>query len=66
MKFKVKDLDIASGGILVIVINQDDALALGLHHGDRVGVVYKKRHAHAIVDIAESKKSVPIGKSFDG
>jgi len=61
MKFKVKDLDIASGGILVIVINQDDALALGLHHGDRVGVVYKKRHAHAIVDIAESKKSVPIG-----
>jgi len=61
MKFKVKDLDIASGGILVIVMNQDDALALGLHHGDRIGVSHKKRHAHAIVDIAESERSVPKG-----
>ena len=62
MNFKVKDLDIASGGIMVVVVNQEDAINLDLHHGDRVGIIYGKKHAHVIIDIAESKKTIPLGE----
>lgn len=58
---KVVDLDIASGGPLVVVVNYKDAQDLGLHHGDRIGINRGRFHAHAIVDIAESSRTVKSG-----
>lgn len=61
MKFKVKDLDIATEGPLVVVLNQKDAQLLDLHAADRVLLRFNKKKTVAIVDIAESKKSVKQG-----
>jgi len=59
---KVKDLDIATGGTKVVLINEKDARALDIHHMDRVEVNKGKKTITAIVDIAESAKAVPAGK----
>ena len=62
MKFQVKDMDIATGGILVAIININDAHRLDLQSGDRI--VLKKDHKEitCILDISESKRAVPEGK----
>ena len=62
MKLKVKDMDIATGGIKVVLLNEKDAEKLDLHHNDRVEVKKGKYHITAVLDIAESKKAVPLGK----
>ncbi len=62
MKFKVKDMDISSGGILIAVLNISDAQDLDLHSGDRIILKHKKREITAILDISESDKAVPSGK----
>lgn len=62
MKFRVKDLDIATGGVIVIVLNQKDANKLDLRAEDRIWVRYKNRKTIALVDIAESSKHVEEGK----
>ncbi len=62
MKLKVKDMDIASGGILIAILNQKDAHKLDLHSGDRIRVHDGKKEAICILDISESKKAVPEGK----
>ena len=36
MKLKVKDIDIATGGPLVIILNEKDAVKLDIHHMDRI------------------------------
>jgi len=61
MKLKVKDLDIATGGILVAAINAEDARKFDLYHEDRILIKRGKYETTAIVDIAESKKAVPPG-----
>lgn len=61
MKLKVKDMDIATGGILVVLLNEKDARKLDMHHEDRVGVYYRRKKAIAVLDIAESKKACPEG-----
>ncbi len=61
MKLKVKDMDIASGGPLVAVINEDDAEKMDLHHLDRLKVMYKGKIETVVIDIGESEKAVPIG-----
>ncbi len=55
-------MDIASGGILVVVINQKDAEKLDLHHDDRIRVKKGKRKIIANINISESEKAVPEGK----
>ena len=62
MKLKVKDIDIATGWPLVAVMNEIDALKLDLHHGDRVKIKKGKKNVIAIIDISESKKTVPSGQ----
>ena len=62
MRFKVKDMDIATGGIMVAILNQKDAENLDLHSGDRILVRYKKKKVTCILDISESSKAVPKGK----
>jgi AMP phosphorylase len=61
MRMTVKDLDIATGDVLVVVLNARDADRLDVHHMDRVEVRKDGRKAVAIVDIAESEKAVPPG-----
>ncbi len=61
MKFKVKDMDINTGGPLFVVLNQHDASDMDLYSGDRVLVKYKNKKITCIMDISESKKAVPEG-----
>ncbi|HDD70731.1 MAG TPA: AMP phosphorylase [Candidatus Woesearchaeota archaeon] len=62
MKLKVKDVDIATGGVRIIILNSADAQKLDLHHMDRVMVRKSNRKITAVVDIAESEKAVPKGR----
>jgi putative thymidine phosphorylase len=62
MKFKVKDMDIATGGTLVVILNYKDAHKLDLRSGDRIIVRKGKKWQVCILDISESDKVVPEGK----
>jgi len=62
MKLKVKDMDIETGGILVAILNEEDAHKLDLHHEDRIKIKYRNKETTAVIDIAQGKKSVPPGK----
>jgi len=61
MKLKVKDMDIATGGPLVAIINTKDSELLDIHHGDRVSIKYRNKSTTVIVDIAESGRAVRTG-----
>ncbi len=62
MKFRVKDMDIATGGIFVAILNKNDAKKLDLHSGDRILVHDHGEEITCILDISESAKAVPEGK----
>ena len=62
MKLKVKDVDIATGGTLVAILNIEDANKLDLYHGDRIVIKKGSKKTTAVVDIAETSKAVPPGK----
>ncbi len=62
MKFRVKDMDIATGGIMVVILNHIDAEKLDLHSGDRILVRDGKKNITCILDISESDKAVPEGQ----
>ena len=62
MKLKVKDMDIATGGVQIVLLNENDARKLDLHHEDRVIVKKGNKITVAVLDIAESEKAVPIGQ----
>jgi AMP phosphorylase len=62
VKLKVKDVDIATGGVQIALLNEEDAHKLDLHHGDRVSVKKGKRITTATLNIAESRKAVPPGR----
>lgn len=62
MKLIVKDMDIATGGTLVAILNKNDARQLDLHSGDRLLVRNNSREVSCILDISESNKAVPPGK----
>src|SRR3989344_3911121 len=62
MKFRVKDMDIATGGIFVAILNKKDAKKLDLHSGDRILVHDHGEEVTCILDISESAKAVPEGK----
>jgi len=61
MRLKVKDMDIATGGPLVAILNKEDALKFDLHHTDRIKIIKGRKIETAVVDIARSKKAVPRG-----
>ena len=61
MKLKVKDMDIATGDVQVVILNEKDANMLDLHHGDRMGIKKNSRKTIAVLDVAESRKAVPPG-----
>ncbi|HLD72577.1 MAG TPA: AMP phosphorylase [Candidatus Nanoarchaeia archaeon] len=62
MKFRVKDMNIATGGTMVAILNEKDARKLDFHSGDRVLVKHGKKEATCILDLSESKKAVPEGE----
>lgn len=62
MKLKVKYMGIATGGILIAILNHKDANKLDLHSGDRLKIKIGKREAVVIIDISESNGAVPVGK----
>ncbi len=55
-------MDIASGGILIAILNENDAKLLDLHSGDRIIVRDHTREVTCILDVAKSPKSVPFGE----
>lgn len=61
MKLQVKDMDIATGDVLVVILNQKDAALYDLHHADRISVKKGNKKAVAVLDIGESSKAVPPG-----
>ncbi len=61
MKFKVKDMDIATGGTLVALLHQKDAKLMDLHSGDRILVKKGNKNITCILDIYEGNKSLPLG-----
>lgn len=61
MKFKVKDVNIATGGILVAILHKADAKTLDLRSGDRLLVKSKGRDATCILDISQHETAVPHG-----
>lgn len=61
MRLKVKDMDISTGGIQVVLLNRNDAEKLDLHPEDRIRIKKGRKFTSAVLDIAESKKAVPKG-----
>ncbi len=62
MQLKVKDMDIATGGVQVAIVNHEDAHLLDLHHMDRVVLKKGDKKTVATIDIGESEKAVPKGQ----
>ncbi|MBI2565337.1 AMP phosphorylase [Candidatus Woesearchaeota archaeon] len=62
MKLIVKDVDIAAGGVYVVLLNQKDAELLDLHHMDRVVVQHNSKKIVAVLNIGESNKPVSPGR----
>ena len=61
MKLKVKDMNIATGGPLVVILNENDAINLDIHHMDRIKVKKEKKIETVVVNIATSATTIPEG-----
>jgi AMP phosphorylase len=61
MQLTVKDMDIATGDVQVVILNEKDAAVLDLHHGDRILVRKNNHKTTAVLDVAESDRAVPQG-----
>jgi len=61
MKLKVKDMDIATGDVQIVILHRQDAQELDLHHLDRIIVKKDGKKTIAVLDIAETKKAVKPG-----
>lgn len=61
MKLKVRGIDIATGGTLIGVLNEADASLLDLHPLDRIKIKKGKEIETVVLDVAESKRTLPAG-----
>ncbi|MEK6845681.1 MAG: thymidine phosphorylase family protein [Nanoarchaeota archaeon] len=61
MKFRVKDLDLATGGPHIAALHKKDARHIDSRSGDRIIVKYGKKEVTCILDIAESKRELAPG-----
>jgi len=68
MKLKIKDVDIASGDILVAILNEKDAINLGVQATDRIKIkrLRTNKHITAVVDLATSIKPGQLGLFEEG
>ena len=62
MKLAAKNIDISSGGPLIVVLNRKDAKRLDLHVMDRLKIRKGRKLETVVVDIAEGDKIVSNGK----
>ncbi|MFQ5620929.1 MAG: AMP phosphorylase [Candidatus Nanoarchaeia archaeon] len=64
MRLKVRDTGLSTGGILIAILNEEDAHRMDLHLKDRI-LVRKARNRNvktvATLDIADSKRAIPQG-----
>jgi len=62
MRLKVKDMDISTGGSLVVIINKKDADRMDIHPMDRLFICKGKKCSETVVvDITYNSRSVPTG-----
>lgn len=52
MRFKVKNLDVSTGGTPIVIIDERDAKKYNIYFGDRISIHHAKKEIIAIVDIA--------------
>ncbi len=62
MEFRVKDMDIQTGGPFVATLNIKDAKKLDLHSGDRILLSFDHSELTCLLNISESNRAVPEGK----
>ena len=55
MKLKVKDVDLSTGGPLIVILNQEDAQQLDLHPLDKVKLSKDGKHIIAGIDVSYNK-----------
>jgi AMP phosphorylase len=61
MEFKVKLLEIRSGGKQIIVIDDEYASHMGIHSSDRVEITYKQQNVIAIANVATDFPKKTLG-----
>lgn len=62
MKFKIKEVKLSSGGPLIGILNNEDALKLDLRALDRIKVKKDSREQVIAIDIAKSKRNIYPGQ----
>ena len=62
MELHVKDLAIATGNPLIVILNYIDAQKLDLHYADRIKLCKGKREIVAMIDISDSNEFVLPGE----
>ncbi len=55
MKLKVKDVNLSTGGPLIVVLNKEDSSKMDLHALDRVKIKKDEKYIVAVVNICENK-----------
>ncbi len=61
MEFKVKLLEIRSGGKQIVVMDSEDASLMGIHSSDRVEITYKQQEVIAIANVATDFPKKTLG-----
>ncbi|MGM5488313.1 MAG: AMP phosphorylase [Nanobdellota archaeon] len=61
MRVKVKQMDINTGGVMVVVLHKQDAAMYDLHSMDRIKIVKGKKIETVVVDISQSDCIVTPG-----
>jgi AMP phosphorylase len=61
MEFKVKPLEIRSGGKQIIVMDDEYASLMGIHSSDRVEISYKQQNLIAIANVATDFPKKTLG-----
>ncbi len=62
MRLIVKDLDLASGDVLIAVLNHQDAKKLDVRPKDRIEISFKGKKLVAVTDISAKDKLVSVGQ----
>lgn len=62
MKLKVKDVNLSTGGPLIVILNKKDASKLDLFALDRVRLIGRKKSISAVINITESPSSIKPGE----
>ena len=62
MKLKVKDVNLSTGGPLIVILNEEDAQALDVHSMDRVRINKDGRGIVCGIDISSDKKQIRKGE----